>query len=324
MNKLRINFTDFWPSFNKTNNYFYNLLIQKYDVTIDENNPDLLIYSCYSREYLKYNCIRIFFTGENIRPDFTACDFAFSFDYNKRNKHFRLPLYSIYIDHHHMLDQLTYIKTREEAQKIWESKSKFCCMVVSNPSCQKRIDFFTKLSKIKRVDSGGKVLNNIGGCVKDKYEFIKDYKFVLSFENSSYKGYTTEKILEPIYKDCIPVYWGNTLVSRDFNEKRFIDYNDFNTEEELIRKLIEIDENNEMAIEMIMQSPFSNVKMAHEQEQIKVLNILIDKIQSNKKPIAQTYWREIHYYKLLTIEYQKNYLNLYTRFLKKIKKVFLL
>lgn len=324
MNKIRINFTDFWPSFNKTNNYFYNLLIQKFEVIIDENNPDLLIYSCYSQEYLNYNCTRIFFTGENVRPDFTGCDFAFSFDYNSRKKHFRLPLYSIYIDHHQMLDQLTYTKSRREALKIWESKSKFCCIVVSNPSCKKRIDFFTNLSKIKRIDSGGKVLNNIGGCVGDKYEFIKDYKFVLSFENSSYKGYTTEKILEPIYKDCIPVYWGNPLVSRDFNEKRFVNYNNFNTEEELINKLIEIDENNELAIEMIMQSPFSDLKLAHEQEQINVLNILIDKIQSNKKPISQTYWRKVHHYKLLTIEYQKKYLNFYARFLKKIKKVFLM
>ena len=94
------------------------MLIQKYSVTIDEN-PDFLFYSCFGEEYLKFDCIRIFYSGENIRPNFMACDFAFSFDYNKRKNHFRLPLYSLYIDHHNMLDLIQTISTREEARKIW-------------------------------------------------------------------------------------------------------------------------------------------------------------------------------------------------------------
>jgi hypothetical protein len=319
MREIRINFTDFWPDFIKTNNYFYNLLIQNYKVIIDEINPDLLIYSCYSEEYLKYKCIRIFFTGENVRPDFTACDFAFSFDYKTRKNHFRLPLYSLYIDHHKMLEQLTYEKTRLEAQKKWESKSKFCCMVVSNAKCQKRLDFFENLSKFKKVDSGGKIFNNVGGPVEDKYDFIKDYKFVLSFENSSYIGYTTEKILEPIYKDCIPVYWGNPLISNDFNNKRFIDYNDYDTEEKLINRLIEIDGNDELAIDMILQPPFSEKKITHEQEHIEVLQILIQIIQSNKKPIAIGFWSEIHCLKLFYKGFKMNCLSFYKRVSKKIK-----
>lgn len=322
MKEIRINFTDFWPDFIKTNNYFYNLLIQSYEVIIDEINPDVLIYSCYSEEYLKYKCTRIFFTGENVRPDFTACDFAFSFDYNIRKNHFRLPLYSLYIDHHNMLEQLIYEKTRVEAQKIWESKSKFCCMVVSNPKCQKRLDFFTNLSKFKKVDSGGKIFNNIGGPVEDKYDFIKDYKFVLSFENSSYKGYTTEKILEPIYKDCIPIYWGNPLVSKDFNNKRYIDYNNYETEEELINKLIEIDKNDELAIDMIIQHAFSVEKLNHNYEKAKVLEVLSNIICSNKKPIAISYWSKIHHFKLKFIMFRKNGLTFCNRLNKKIHKFF--
>ncbi len=89
MKEIKINFVDFWPGFDKTNNYFYNLLVQKYDVIIDEN-PEVLFYSCYDNKYLKYNCIRIFYTAENVRPDFTACDFSFSFDYNDRVNHYRL------------------------------------------------------------------------------------------------------------------------------------------------------------------------------------------------------------------------------------------
>jgi hypothetical protein len=297
MKEIKVNFVDFWSGFDKTNNYFYNLLIQKYKVIIDKN-PDLLFYSCFGEEYLKYNCIRIFYTGENVRADFLACDFAFTFDYNRRKNHFRLPLYSLYIDHHNMLDQLQTISTRGEASRIWRAKSKFCCMVVSNPNCKERIQFFKNISQVKQVDSGGFVLNNVGGRVADKAEFIKDYKFVISFENYAQDGYTTEKILEPIFTDCIPIYWGNKLIDKDFNSERFIDYSKFESEEELIAKLLEIDQNDELAVDMLMQPTFNLNKASHEEEHQQVLNILIEIIEKPKKPIAKQFWARIHRFKL--------------------------
>lgn len=307
MKEIKINFVDFWPDFNKTNNYFYNLLVQKYIVTIDEN-PALLFYSCFGEEYLKYKCTRIFYTGENIRPDFLACDYAFSFDYNTRENHFRLPLYSLYIEHLNVLDKLQTLKTREEAKKIWSAKSKFCCMVVSNPKGKERLDFFKNLSKVKLVDSGGGILNNVGGKVLDKYEFIKDYKFVISFENNSYDGYTTEKIMEPIYTDCIPIYWGNNLINNDFNSKRFINYNTFKSENELINKLLEIDENDELGIDMLAESTFSLDKLSHGEERQRVLDILIKIIEKPEKPIARQFWSYIHKFKLKYSKIEKRVL----------------
>lgn len=307
MKEIKINFVDFWPGFDKTNNYFYNLLVQKYNVILDED-PELLFYSCYDTNYLKYNCTRIFYTAENIRPDFTACDFAFSFDYNKKKNHFRLPLYSMYVELLNWLDKLQTIPTRDEAKKIWATKTKFCCMVVSNPNGRERVTFFNNLSKIKQVDSGGAVLNNVGGKVLDKLEFIKDYKFVISFENSSYDGYTTEKILEPIYKDCIPIYWGNKLVSKDFNSKRFIDCSDFNSEKKLIDKLLEIEQNEELAIDMLMQPTFSKDKITHKEQCLQVLQILSNIIENPKKPIARQLWKYVHRVKIVCKKNKKRVL----------------
>jgi hypothetical protein len=310
MKEININFVDFWPGFDKTNNYFYNLLVQKYKVCIVEN-PDILFYSCYNNEYLKYSCTRIFYTAENIRPDFLACDFAFSFDYNNRKNHFRLPLYSMYIELLGRLDKLETIPTREEARNIWKAKSKFCCIVVSNPDSPKRLEFFKTLSKVKPVDSGGSVLNNVGGRVPDKAAFIKDYKFVISFENSQFEGYTTEKIMEPIHEDCIPIYWGNSLVDKDFNAKRFIDYNKFVSEKELIARLLEIDQNEELAIDMLLQPTFNLDKLSHNDEKKKVLAILSAIMENPSKPIAQRWWKYLHQCKLF---YRKNRKRLLTRF----------
>jgi alpha(1,3/1,4) fucosyltransferase len=305
MKELKINFTDFWPNYDKKDNYFYNLLETNYDLVIDEN-PDLLFYSSFGHDYLNYKCTRIFYTGENKRPDFTACDFAFTFDFLEHKKHFRLPLYSIYIDHHHMLSQLEYKKTREEAALIWKGKTKFCCMVVSNPNCTKRIEFFKYLSTYKPVDSGGNVLNNVGGQVANKAAFIKEYKFVISFENSLQDGYTTEKIMEPILQDCIPIYWGNKLVDRDFNSQRFLDYNQFKSEEDLIKRILEIDQNDDLAIDMIMQSTFSTVKMTHNEEHNQILEILSGIIENNKKPIAVRWYRYLHHFNLFCTTIMKS------------------
>ncbi len=42
--KIRLDFCDFWPGFQKTNNFFYNLLRERFDVEIcdqpDDNQPN--------------------------------------------------------------------------------------------------------------------------------------------------------------------------------------------------------------------------------------------------------------------------------------------
>lgn len=301
---IRVNFEDFWAGFDKNNNYFYNLLIQKYIVLIDEENPEILFYSRFGIKYLKYECKRVLYLGENIRPDLTACDLAFTYDFNSNKRHFRLPLYSLYIEALNITNKLERKIFREEAEYIWKSKTKFCCMVVSNPDCKERIDFYHNLSKVKHVDSGGRYLNNVGGPVLDKFEFIKDYKFVLSFENSIHDGYTTEKLLEPMLMHCIPVYWGNKLVHKDFNTQRFVNYFDFRSEEEVIQKLLEIDVSDELGIQMIMEQPFNAQKITYEQERQLVLDAISNLIQSKKTPIARTFWSYVHRFKM-KIKYLK-------------------
>ena len=301
---IKINFSDFWPDFDKKNNYFYNLLVIKYTVIIDEK-PDLLFYSCFGQEYLKYNCKRIFYTGENIRPNFFLCDFAFSFDYNTRINHFRLPLYSLYIEHHKMFEKLQLHRKKEEIRDVWAKKNKFCCMVVSNPNSKERINFFKNLSKFKQIDSGGAVLNNVGGRVKDKMEFINNYKFVLAFENGSFDGYTTEKILEPIVMDCIPIYWGNKKINLEFNPKRFINFHDFDSEEDLFKRMGEIESNPDIAIKILNEPIFAEDRIDYEFEKELVLKKIINVIESKKKPIAKTYQPYIYKLKLIYYRFKK-------------------
>jgi len=118
--------------------------------------------------------------------------------------------------------------------------------MVSNRKAKERIEFFQKLSAYKPVDSGGRFMNNIGGPIapgrQNKAAWMCNYKFNIAFENASYPGYTTEKILEAFVSGAIPIYWGNPLIGLDFNPKAFINCHDFDSFDEVIAFIKEIDQ----------------------------------------------------------------------------------
>jgi len=244
--KLKLNYTDFWAGFDKTNNYFHNILKHYYDIEIC-SKPDFLIYSVFGKDHLNYNCVRILYSGENRGVDFTECDYAFTSDHNPDPRHYRLPFY-IYC-----YPPERFVKPDLDYSQLTERK--FCSFIVSNPGGKVRNRFYSLLSKYKTIDSGGKYRNNIGYRVPDKEAFIKDYKFNIAFENRSYPGYTTEKIVEPLVMNTIPIYWGNPLIHLDFNPQAFVNYHSFQSEKELIRHIIEVDNNPELYLQYL-QAPW--------------------------------------------------------------------
>ncbi|NTS43782.1 hypothetical protein HRG84_23070 [Flavisolibacter sp. BT320] len=180
--------------------------------------------------------------------------------------------------------------TLQKEPEAFLKKKKFACMVVSNPNATERIDFFHQLSKYKKVDSGGKYLNNIGGPVANKMEFISDYKFVLSFENSSHPGYTTEKLIEPMLANCIPVYWGNPNVGRDFNISSFIHVNGFNSVEKAIERIVELDRDENKFLQVVNEPWFVGNQIPYEMTMVDLehfFDFIISDIQSTK-PVAQS------------------------------------
>ena len=65
MKKIKIKYVDFWPSLNPEDFIFTKLLRKHFEVEISDN-PDYIFYSLIgNKDYLNYDCIRIFYTGEN-------------------------------------------------------------------------------------------------------------------------------------------------------------------------------------------------------------------------------------------------------------------
>ena len=253
--KIKIKFTDFWPSFNPYNNFILDKFMDKYDVEISDE-PDYVIYSVFGWEFLKYNCIRIFFTGENVRPDFNFCDYAIGFDYFEfEDRYLRYPLGYVYAEREEIESALFNRCTNNDVVK----KDKFCNFIYSNGNTKTgRDEFFELLSKYKNVDSGGRHRNNVGYRVNSKLDWIKSYKFTIAFENSSTNGYTTEKIIEAFAAHTIPIYLGDPLIEKEFNGKAFINCHRYKNFEEVVEKIIEIDNDENLYLEMLKEPVFLN------------------------------------------------------------------
>jgi hypothetical protein len=245
---IRLRFVGFWDGFDPHDNYFTRLLGRRYHLELCDD-PDFIIFSYVGerrRDYRRWNCVRIFYTGENIPPDWSACDWAFSFEHTPHPRHFRLPHWPFYVD------PLALVKPIDhDPAAILSQKNRFCAFVVSNPLCRTRNDFFRKLSRYKPVDSGGKVLNTLGHRVGDKQAFLRDYKFTIAFENESHPGYTTEKIVEPMLANSIPIYWGDPLVGCDFDTGSFLSAHDSPSLDDLVDRVVEVDRNPSLHLQLL-------------------------------------------------------------------------
>jgi hypothetical protein len=156
----------------------------------------------------------------------------------------------------------------KDADRILAEKTRFCNFIYSNVNAKERIEFFHLLNEYKRVDSAGKVLNNMGSVLdwgvarnEGKLKFIRPYKFTMAFENASYPGYTTEKLVQPMLANSLAIHWGNPVVGRDFNTKSFINVHDYSSFEEAVDAIIKIDQDDALYKQYVSQPYFPGNKV---------------------------------------------------------------
>ena len=251
MKKIRIAFTDFWDVFDPENNFIMDALRENFEVEIS-SDPDFVFCSIFGRRHLKYDCAKIFYTGENIEPDFNLVDYAMGFgDISFYDRYLRLPHYVLYP----RACELALAKPSMSDEQLLDRK--FCNYVISNAmSADARARMIGKLETYKALDSGGRYRNNVGGPVADKIDFSKGYKFSLAFENSSSRGYTTEKIVESFASSTVPIYWGNPQAAEYFDPKAFINCADYGNDlDAVIRRVEELDRDEEQYTAMLRQPP---------------------------------------------------------------------
>ena len=248
---ILIKFTDFWQGFDPQHNIFVEVLRKDYNVKIldaqDPQTPHLLIYSAFGSEHIYYDCIKLYYTGENDVPDFNQCDYAISSHFLQLgNRHLRLPLYTIY-------KEFELLNKAHENVHVDAFERKFCSVVVSNSTyaAPERIEIIDAIEQYKPLAYGGMFRNNVGGRVPNKMAFITQYKFNIALENSLVDGYTTEKIIEPMVAQTIPIYWGNSMVNKEFNPQSYINISDYDNYDRAVKAIEALDQDKNSYMQML-------------------------------------------------------------------------
>lgn len=267
---IKVKFTGFWKEFREEDNFILKILSSDFNVILSED-PDYLFYSVFNDDFIKYDCVRIFITGENICPDFQMCDYAIGFEHMEfEDRYLRCPFY-YFVETYQEDLKAAQIKHLIYLEKMPE-KTEFCSFVYSNSdSDEMRTRIYEALNRYKGVNGGGRIFNSYEGeRVASKREFELKHKFSIACENSSHNGYTTEKILQSFAAVTVPIYWGNPKVGTDFNKAAFIDVNDFSDLEELVSYIKKVDSDQELYQKYLREPAFlENMDINEVQNQVK-------------------------------------------------------
>jgi hypothetical protein len=197
---------------------------------VESEHPDFLIFGPYGPPPPRLgDSTRIGYYCENIFPNMEVCDWAFGIPYE----------HEIDSDHYcriewHGIRPEALVKDLSTELDL-PIPTRFCNFVFSNP-VGFRENFFRALNCYKHVDAPGKSMNNRASFDPDypgdnfwerKRKFLSQYKFTIAFENSSTRGYNTEKLTDPMLAGSIPIYFGNSAIGRHFNTNSFINGHDY-------------------------------------------------------------------------------------------------
>lgn len=283
---MKLWYVNFWLDFDKEDNYFTNILRRVTHVEITQKNPDLVIYSVFGPDHaqVRFNTKSIFYTGENILrheqskkleyKERFEYDMSLTFDPTEGNN-VQVPLWLTYLDYVNKESPFYYEKT-EQKRKCFD-KHYYCNYIFSHPAYEgsTRTNLFHYLSVDRFVHSAGRYMNNIGGPVKNKNDYIKNFVFTIAYENSYSDYYTTEKIIEPLVMSSIPIYWGGKESLKHFNSNTFINAYD-RSYKQIQDEMSEIVDDRNRIISMCTEPIFEKFPEEFEPETIarKIMSVL--------------------------------------------------
>lgn len=272
MKTIKIGFIGFSNTINKQDNIIIETLKKHFDVEISDN-PDYVFCSIFSDDlafckgllhgYCSYPQVRIMVEGENYVPDFNLVDYAISpYPIDFLDRHFSIPFgveAFYYGNYKHFLGLEPGV--RKFDINDLNKKEHFANFLANHDSENNiRGDFYKKLSEYKRIESPGKLYHNndaeISWRDESKVSFQAKSKFTLCFESTKNEGFTTEKIIDAFYAGTIPVYYGSSTVKSIINPNAYIDVSDFESMDEAIERIIQLDNDDELYIKMMREPIF--------------------------------------------------------------------
>lgn len=323
MKKIKIAYVDFWKNFDYNNFFLHEMLTNNYEVEVTKDSPDFVICSVFGHDVFKYSCPRILFVGEVYCPDFNIYDYAIGFDRIQfGDRYLRFPL-SV-IDR----ENLSLALEKHLKDDDYYNREGFCSFVVSSGGGVDNLRdwYFEKISEYKQVTSGGRFKNNLpdGKPVEDKRAFQEGFRFSLCFENTSFPGYATEKILDAWASGCIPIYFGDPEITKDFNEKSFIQCKGKDDFEQVLKRIKEIEDSRELYLEMVHEPILCEnseiIECLGNEKLMEFLCYILDqpKHSAYRRNSKSTMWGKFYEYQLIKLEKIEH--NKFVSFLRKWKR----
>ena len=227
---LKVYFNGFWSGFGENKckgyNYFLDMFKLVYNVPVERGGYEdshILVESVFgndSKVHTKKWKNTYLFSGEPyIRSNASDYDIILSGNATGNPKqNIAVPYYS------HFLHTFNY--NMQPIKRPMPTKDVIC--IISNAGGETRNAFLEELDKHFKVDYAGQYKNNVGGPLpcdfasQEFVDYITNYKFIISMENSSHDSYITEKIFHGIRANIIPVYWGTPTVDSYIHPNRFV------------------------------------------------------------------------------------------------------
>jgi alpha(1,3/1,4) fucosyltransferase len=277
--RLRIAFLDMWADFKPNYNAFTGLLESLgFTYEVNQTDPTLILFGPFGSDNTAarfQHVPKIFYTGENL-PPVERSDVVLNVGFRRdvRDKYLRLPNWMTELNWFSQDPKLVVNPQPQPLESlnpvVTKGRTKFCAFVASNPNSVQRNSLYHTVSRYKKIDSAGSVFPNMdklpcgpggAGGQSSKIEFYKDYKFVLTCENSSTPGYVTEKLLHAKMAGCVPIYWGDPLVAQEFNPKSFINASAFDSAEDLLARIKQLDENEDEWLSVAAEPVLSETRI---------------------------------------------------------------
>lgn len=241
--------------YTKLSNFEITRDINKANVLIDAGKPTDNTITAKDWKY------RINFIGEPVLPDHEKYDIVLT-GINRLANIVDVPVSVMYMLGNNYLHLF---RTRETIHIKTVVATNFCCFIVSNNNCPTRNKMFQMLNKYKKVNSGGRHLNNIGGIVggnwwsKEYIGYISRHKFMICFENTKMETYSTEKIVNAYLAGVIPIYWSSHHIKNLFNHESMLFLEDETEEsfQKLIEQVIILDNDDAKYLEFINRPIFN-------------------------------------------------------------------
>ena len=246
-------------------NYFINKINQNINIKYDNNNCHIIIKSAFTNieqewntNYKKY----IYWSGEYYLPPESIYQtkklYIITTIINLDSIYIPYFLYSSHLykqrlhsnnNRKYLLAYCSsrYIEHREHLYNLFVKNSNNICHALGN-CCGNYPE-----TKIQKIDGGWGSIELINAYT--------NYKFVLAIENTKFNGYITEKIINAFYSGAIPIYWGCSKISNFFNKKAFINVDDFNSFEDCVNYVINLD--NETIKKMSEEPIYMDNEITH-------------------------------------------------------------